>query len=138
MPVRIDQLITQRDFYHNVFIGDQDAPSHVKLDPAALTVDTVDQWGYFKPGVPLTIDGRLPGADDAVYGVTIEEMKVALNNNADSLAAAAAIGMFAVVGTDGLVNRDLMESNLGRPLSANELAAFAAVGCKLQLTKHVA
>lgn len=125
--------------YHNVFIGRIDHPSHVKLVAGALTPDTVDERGYLKPGVPLTIGGRLPNgtAGDYVYGLTIEEMKIAEGNTGPDLAAAAALGLFAVVNVDGLANRDLIISNLGRDLNADELAAFDHAKTKIQLTKTV-
>ena len=38
------------------------------------------------------------------------------------------------MGTMGTVNRDLIEDNLGRALTANELTAFATAPCKINLT----
>jgi len=136
--MRIENPVTTgRDFYHNVFIGRVDHPSHVKLAAGALTTDTVDPDGWLKPGVPLTKTGVLPtAAGTLVYGCTIEEMKVAKDNSAGELAAAAAAGLFAVVNTLGLANLDLIESNLGRALTAGELAAFAA-SPNIQLTKTI-
>jgi hypothetical protein len=138
MPMTIkNPETTGRDFYHNVFIGRVDHPSHVKLAAGAFTVDTVDSDGWLKPGIPLTKVGVLPiDATTLIYGCTIEEMKVGDGNSVDQLAAAAARGLFAVVNTIGLVNRDLLETNLGRALSAGELLAFGA-SPNMQLTKSV-
>jgi hypothetical protein len=62
------------------------------------------------------------GTSDAVYGVTIAPVKVADGNG--STERNAATDCFVAVGTHGVVNRDIMEDNLGRSLTAAEIAGF--------------
>lgn len=72
------------------------------------------------------------GVSDVVHGVTIAPAKVAAGNAGGDLSAAA--DCFVAVGTHGVVNRDVMEDNLGRPLTADEVAGFAKSNITLTRT----
>lgn len=118
--------------YAPIIVGDPDGMTHIKLDVSTLTTDEVDANGNLKPGVLLQANGALvTAAGQSGYGVTIEASKILTGNTA--LATDTSDPVIAVC-TNGLVNRDIVEDNLGRALSANEVAAYAAGGCRLQLT----
>ena len=118
--------------YAAVIVGDADGMTHLKVDVSTLSVNEVDASGYLKPGVPLQQDGTLiSAAGQSVYGITIAPIKIRQDNTA--LAADVSDPVIAV-STIALVNLDIVEDNLNRSLSANELAAFKGAGCHLQLT----
>ena len=118
--------------YAAVIVGAVLGMTHIKLDVSTLTAAEIDANGYSKPGIPLQKDGTLvSGAGQSVYGITIEASKFRVDNT--GLAADVTDPIIAVC-TSGLVNLDIVEDNLGRALSANELAAFTGGGCRLQLT----
>lgn len=118
--------------YAAVIVGAVLGMTHIKLDVSTLTPAEVDANGYVKPGVPLQKDGTLvSAAGQSVYGITIEASHFRVDNM--GLAADTTDPIIAVC-TLGVVNLDIVEDNLGRPLSANELAAFNSAGCRLNLT----
>jgi hypothetical protein len=129
MPMKVTKTAGGTN-YGFPFVGPMDHPLHVKLDVSGLTTDEVDSEGYLKPGVPLTSAGILV-ASGAVYGVTIEAVKIADDNTA--LAGDTSDPLVAI-GTIGVVNRDVVEDNLGRALTSAEIAGFSAAGSKLVLT----
>lgn len=121
------------DAYVSPFIGRIDHTVHVRVDVSALTAAEVDSKGYIKPGVPLRKNGLLvSGAGQFVYGVVPEAVKVAAGNSDAQLAAA--VDPFVALAVIALCNRDVIEDNLGRALTANEIAAFDAAGSKVALT----
>jgi len=63
------------------------------------------------------------GVSNRIFGVTIEPVKVADDNEAGTLAALSTLKV--ILATIGQVNRDILEDNLGRALTAAEVAAFA-------------
>jgi hypothetical protein len=63
------------------------------------------------------------GVSNRLFGVTLEPRKVAADN-ADATIAALGVETI-IVATIGQVNRDILEDNLGRSLTAAEVAAFA-------------
>lgn len=71
-------------------------------------------------------------ASDAVYGCTIEPVKVALTGSATDIAAAST-AVDVTVGTIGQINRDILEDNLGRALTAGEIAGFGLAGSRIVL-----
>lgn len=63
------------------------------------------------------------GVSNRLRGVTIEAQKVAADNESGTIAA---LGTATVIlATIGQVNRDIIEDNLGRALTDDEIAAFA-------------
>ena len=120
-----------------VFVGRILATDVVQVDISDLTINEVDPDGYIKPGVPLSKLGDIVGAAVPVYGVTIEAIKTPHATIPPTNASLAAdVGTFpCVVGTIGTVNRDIIEDNLGRALSANEIAGFALADCHVILTR---
>jgi hypothetical protein len=109
------------------FVGGAHDATNIKVDVSTLTTDWVDAYGFVKPGCPLQIDGTLAGtgASQTAYCVVIGARKipgtttnVGIGTNTNDFILGAA--------TSALLNRDIIEDNIGRVLSANELAAFAA------------
>jgi hypothetical protein len=104
----------------------------IRLDPkgcethqAIYDVSTLgahdDANGYLPPGLPLKADGSpVSGAGQtAAYVVGPEAVKM------------GAADHFANVILNGFLVRDAIEDNLGRVLSADELAALTAGGFRL-------
>lgn len=121
--------------YGNPFIGGVNHPAQITVDVSGLTTDEVDQYGYLKPGVPLTKAGILVGASPAfVYGVTFEAQKIVPDNPTNTTLAAVTADPIITVNTIGHINRDVAEDNLGRAYTANEIAGFDAAGSKIALS----
>jgi hypothetical protein len=134
MPLDITN-VTGGKSYGNPFVGPVDHPAHVKVDISGLTTKEVDSSGYLKPGVPLEEDGTTVGSGEFVFGVTIEAVKLPLVTvppTNDTLATETH-DCFVAVGTIGQVNQDIMEDNLDRALTADEIAGFNLAGSKLVL-----
>src|SRR5689334_13975055 len=70
MPLRI-ATAAGGNSYGNPMVGPVDHTAHVKVDISGLTTDEVDQYGFLKPGVPLTQTGVLV-TSGFVFGVSIE------------------------------------------------------------------
>lgn len=138
MPVRFNKNISAAgSIYGRPFVGPTNHPSQISVDITLLTAAEVDSQGFLKPGVPFTAAGVLAGAAVAIHGVTPEAYDVLHIPPFSTLTFAAALAAAGVqqvtVMTIGQVNRKIMEDNLGRVLTANELAAFAAAGCLIKL-----
>lgn len=138
MPIRVRDLGVAGKVYSNPFRGKADYTHQMAVDITALTAAEVDAYGYLKPGVPLQKTGALVSAPgQVIFGVVPEALNVLNLNvmNPDTFAnalAAAGVQQIAVV-TIGQVNKAIIEENLGRALTADELAAFAAAGCTIKL-----
>jgi hypothetical protein len=120
-----------------VFVGDIVNTDVVNVDISDLTTNEVDALGYIKPGVPLDKSGNLVGSGVAVYGVTIEPIKLPhATIPPTNVSLAADTGTCPVAVGFGLVNRDIAEDNLGRALTADEIAGFdlAASNCRITRT----
>jgi hypothetical protein len=118
--------------YGNPIVGQPLGMTQIKLDVSTLSTNEVDANGYLKPGVPLKVNGALvSGTTQVIYGITVEAQKILTGN---TTLGSETFDPLVTVCTIGLVNFDVVEDNLGRALSANEIAAFAAAGCHLQTT----
>lgn len=122
--------------YAPVFLGDILAMEQLPVDVSELTTAEVDQDGFLKPGVAFKQDGTRPDGSGHVYAVNHEPQNLHLDTipPTDASLLADTKTWPTGMGTMGTVNRDVMEDILGRALSANELAAFAAAPCKINLT----
>lgn len=108
----------------------------VWVDISDLTTKEVDANGYLKPGVPFAKDGSLVGSGVAVWGVTIEATKIShATVPPTDVSLAADTGTYPVAVGFGLCNRDIMEDNLGRALTADEIAGFDLAGSNCRLTR---
>lgn len=131
-PVRLGTTSgTQGFIYESPFIGPVDHQVAIEVDLTQFTDDEIDQDGYLKPGIPLTDAGELLGSGDFVFGVTIEEVKVADDNESATIAALGtqqvAIALICAV------NRAVAEAMLGRAYTAAEAAGFNIAGSKCVL-----
>jgi hypothetical protein len=122
--------------YAPVFLGEILAMEQVLVDVSELTTDEVDADGWLKPGVPFKQDGTLADGSGHIYAVNPEPQNLHLatvpptNTSLGNDTKTYPLGM----GTMGTVNRDVIEDNLGRALTADELTAFATAPCKINLT----
>lgn len=133
-PIKIQQtnMTSDRATYGSPFLGPTDHYVQIAVPLSALTNKEIDADGVLKPGVPFTRAGALVGNSPAfVYGVTPEPIKVADDNESDTIAALGTIQLGVVV--EGTVIQDMMESNLARALTANEIAGFDRAGSKITL-----
>lgn len=132
MPLDIRTRAAQATVYPSPFVGPINHTVAIRVDVSTLTTAEVDAYGYIKPGVPLQENGALvSGAAQVIFGCVVEAVKIAADNAAATLAAAA--DKDVTVSTIGQVNQDVLEANLGRVLSANELAAIKAAGSLIKL-----
>jgi hypothetical protein len=131
MPIKVSNPAAEDSTYQSPWVGPVDHTVSIAVPMSGLTAAEVDSKGYLKPGVPLTRAGALVGAAAAVYGVTLEPLKVANGNTAPDLAAAGTQDV--AVGLIGTLNRAIGESNLGRVYNANEVAGFALAGSLIKL-----
>lgn len=135
MPLRVKKT-AGTTLYAPVFVGEILAMEQVPIDISELTTAEVDQDGWLKPGVSFKQDGTRPDGSGHVYYVNHESQDLHLDTVPPTDASLLADTKTFPLGmaTMGTVNRDIMEDNLGRVLSANELSAFAAAPCKINLT----
>lgn len=136
MPIQISSVAEQSSYGHP-FVGEVLATDVVLVDISDLTTNEVDADGYLKPGVPFDKSGNTIANGVAVYGVTMEPIKLThatVPPTNVSLAADTATQQVAL-GIAGLVNRDICKDNLGRVLTADEIAGFDLAGSKLHLTR---
>lgn len=133
MPMSSRVLRESGEHYANPFVGPINHPDHVKLDVSAMTTAEVDQYGYLKPGVPLTAAGALVTAG-FVWGVTIEAVRIVDPSPTNATLAANTSDPLVAVARIAMVNRDIAEDNLGRAYTVAELAGFDAAGSKISIT----
>lgn len=134
MPIAISTVASNQS-YGNAFIGEMGQMDTIKLDVSDLTTAEVDSNGYLKPNVPLKSDGTLADgtSGEYIWGVTVEANKLPGRTDNSSLSSDTSDPLIAVC-RDCLLNRDIAEDNLGRALTANELAAIAAAGSHVKVT----
>lgn len=140
MPITVTET-TGADVYASPFIGPVDNVIHMKIDVSSLLVDgaqgaQVDAKGYLKPGVLLAETGGVgvPPTGSFVKGVVIEATKLVAANPTNATLGADTSDPFIAVATSGVLNRDIIEDNLGRALHADELAALVAAGSNFTIT----
>lgn len=131
-PIRITQVsYTPAKDYGNPLVGPIDHTVAVPVTLSTMTTREIDAKGFLRPGIPLTKAGAKITAGVAVFGVTVEVIKVADNNAAATIAA---LGVQNVaVATIGQVNRAIAEDNLEAAYTADEVAGFNLAGSKLVL-----
>lgn len=131
MPMKVTATATAGEVHPNPFVGPINHTVGIQVDVSTLSTDEVDQYGYLKPGVPLTSGGILVGAAPAfVFGCVVEAVKVADDN---SNLAGVTTDVEVAVATICQINRDILEDSLGRVLTANEIAGFDRAGSKCVL-----
>lgn len=125
--------------YSFPIIGGISERLQITLDVSALDgTGLVDANGVLKPGGPLRRATKVltpvSGITQVVLGVTFEEVKVAKSNSTADLTAATDIPV--VVAVSATIDRAIVENNLGRVLSADEVSAINA-NDRLSLTDPV-
>lgn len=106
--------------YVDIRVGGSHNIHQALIDVSNIAAD-IDDDGYIPPGLPLQAAGTLVSGADQVVAFVV---------GPEAVQAGAADHM-ANVFLDGALNRDAIEDNIGRALSANEVAALAAGGFKL-------
>lgn len=138
MPITIEDVAAEASTYGHPFVGPgAQYTDVVKVDLSGLTIDEVDTKGYLKPGVPFRKTGVLVTSGIPVWGVTLEPIKLPLATvpPTNGTLATETADCFVAVGTVGIVNRDIIEDNLGRALTADEIAGFDLAGSQIHLTR---
>jgi hypothetical protein len=102
--------------YVDIRVGDGHGIHEGLIDVSTLGAAD-DAEGYLPPGLPLTAAGDPVGSGESAYGVIGPEPV--------KMGAADHFGNMIMT---GILNRDAIEDNLGRVLSADELAGIAS-GC---------
>lgn len=125
MPIRVEDTRAAGTAHPNPFVGPINHTVAIRVDVSTLTTAEVDEQGYIRAGVPLQASGALVSAPgQIVWGCVVEPVKIADDNVAGTLAAAADVDV--AVATIAQVNQDILEDALGRALTADEIAAFDA------------
>jgi hypothetical protein len=131
MPIRITASAGGGDDFGSPFVGPIDNTASIAVPLGVLTNKEIDPKGYLKAGIPLSAAGALVGTGVAVYGVTVEAVKVAADNAAATIAALGTI--WVAVATICQVNKAQAESILERSYTGFETAGFALAGSKCVL-----
>ncbi len=114
--MRVTNNAAKGTAYADIRVGEGHAIHQVKLDVSELTgVDDAD--GVLPPGLPIRVDGTpvSAGAQTAYGVIGPEPVKI------------GAADHFGNVILSGGLNRDMMEDNLARAISADELTALAEI-----------
>lgn len=131
MPFRFKKGATPNaSSIESPFVGPIDHTVGILVNLANLTNKEIDDYGWVKPGIPLNKSGALV-TSGAVFGVTVESIKVADDNASATIAALGSVTL--AVATIAQVNQDITEDILERALTAAELTGFAAAGCRVVL-----
>lgn len=132
MPMDVRVTATAGEVHANPFVGPIDHTVAIRVDVSAMPAAYVDQYGYLKPGAPLQRAGVSADAvaPAFVFGCVAEATRIHTDN---TTLAGVTKDVDVTVVPMGTVNRKLLEDNLGRVLTANELAAFNAAGSKIAL-----
>lgn len=121
--------------YGNPFVNGIGEMLQIVVDISELTTKEVDADGYLKPGVMFKSDGTQPDGSGFVYGVNPEPIKIITYVPTDALLAADTGTIPVGCGVSGVLNRDIIEDNLARAMTANEVTALLpSSGARFTLT----
>lgn len=120
-----------------IVIGNGDVAAAFSAGGLAFTL--ADGATDFAAGDQLTITVTLTAGGattKALYGAVVEATPLILTTipPTNGTLATETADHFVAVAMIGVMNRDIAEDNLGRALTAAELAAFASAGCNIALT----
>lgn len=133
MPLSVRKTTGTTGYGHPI-VGDAGPLLQVVVDISELTIAEVDADGYLKPGVMFKSDGTQPDGSGFLYAVNPEPIKIVDYVPTDVLLAADTATIPVGTVTSGVLNRDIIEDNLGRAMTANEIAAVTAAGSRFTLT----
>jgi hypothetical protein len=131
MPITREETAAPGRHIPTPFVGPVEHTVAVPVNLTQMTTGEIDQFGYLKPGIPLTKAGAKIGAATAVFGVTADYIQVAADNAAGTIAALGTVDI--AVATICQVNQDVAEDILDRAYTANELAGFGLAGSHIVL-----
>lgn len=115
MPLKISQTAGGDTTYGDIRVGRSHGIHQVKVNATSVSASR-DAMGVLPPGLPIRVDGTIvSGASQVVQGIIGPEASP-MGTGDD----------FVNVIFDGVLNKNMIEANLGRALSANELAAIPA------------
>lgn len=115
MPLSFTTTQNPGDSYVDVRVGEGHAIHQIKLNAANLAASR-DADDYLPAGLPVKADGTAVAATQAPYAfIGPEAVKLGAND------------IFANVILTGVLNRDAIEANLGRVLTADEANVPAAI-----------
>lgn len=120
--------------YGHPLVGDSGPLLQVVVDISELTIAEVDADGFLKPGAMFKSDGTQPDGSGFLYAINPEPIKIIDYVPTDVLLAADTATIPVGMVTAGVINRDVVEDNLGRAMTANELTAAVAAGSQFTLT----
>ena len=133
MPLKVTTTTGTTGYGHPI-VGEAGGLLQIVVDISELTIAEVDADGMLKPGVMFKSDGTQPDGSGFVYGVNPEPIKIVDYVPTDVLLAADTATIPVGCVTSGILNRDIIEDNLGRSLTGNEITALAAAGSHFTLT----
>ena len=132
MPLSVVKTAGTTTYGHPI-VGTPGPLLQVVVDISGLTTAEVDADGFLKPGVPFTSGGILV-ASGFIYAINPEPIKIVDYVPTDVLLAADTATIPVGMVTGGVINRDIVEDNLGRAMTAAEIAGAAAAGSQFTLT----
>jgi hypothetical protein len=146
MPLIFGTATTSGTGQTNPFVKDQGVPAQVTVDLSTLTAGAtgeVDSNGWLKAGVPFKLaSGKLTLVTTGtfVYAVNPEPIPLNVTGLNKGTVTTTTLGNETVdhaigVVCSGVVNRDIIEDNLGRALNSDEIAGFTVAGSLLRLTE---
>ncbi|MCA1571306.1 MAG: hypothetical protein LC798_13500 [Chloroflexi bacterium] len=135
MPGHSKQTIVAAELYDPVLRPGLVEMAAVTVDVSALTTREIDAQGYIKPGVVLKQNGTLVGVGEAAFGIVVEPKKIPTADDNEAATLTAATDFRLPVAVYGIVNRAVVEDNLGGALTADELAGLKGAGCRLQVAE---
>ena len=133
MPLKVSTTTGTTGYGHPI-VGKAQGLLQVVVDISELTTAEVDADGFLKPGVMFKSDGTQPDGSGFVYGVNPEPIKIVDYVPTDVLLAADTDTIPVGCVTGGILNRDIIEDNLGRSLTGNEVTALGTAGSQFTLT----
>jgi len=133
MPLKVTTTSGTTGYGHPI-VGEAGGLLEIVVDISELTIAEVDADGFLKPGVMFKSDGTQPDGSGFVYGVNPEPIKIVDYVPTDVLLAADTATIPVGCVTSGILNRDIIEDNLGRSLTGNEVTALGTAGSHFTLT----
>ena len=133
MPLAVSKT-TGGTGYGHPLVGPAKGVLQVVVDISELTTAEVDADGFLKPGVSFKSDGTQPDGSGFMYAMNVEPIKIIDYVPTDALLAADTDTIPVGCATGGIINQDIVADNLGRAMTANELAAAVAAGSDFTLT----
>lgn len=121
MPINITPIAAKGTTYADIRVGECQV-HQIKLDPTAFNAHK-DAGGALPVGLPVLATGLPVSAPGQAVAGLIGPESVVLQG----------VAHFGNCFISGSFNRDMIEDNIGRALTADELAGIAGAGTLLKL-----